>query len=362
MIKNKRILKMETKIIVFTQTNNAAVTLQRCINSILRQSYKNIVYYIVDNNSTDGTVEIIQHYAKVDPRIIPYYSNENKHWQLYNHLPGILEKYKENDCLIVLDADDEYLINCIEELLDFKLKSNLDIAGCASDFVDGITGAHLNQSHLFENLIVEGTDYSNKFPVYFKFMRDSWGKLYSLSLFKQLTNINFDNTISNGSISVLVFQCLLHSKRLGVLAKRLHKYYIYPNSTARCLIQTRIKMVTPMLYQCYKDFLIKKCGYISHSNEEFLYSSYYRALINKLPVIINSPINLNEKIRLFYIIFSSSITFDMLNSIKAKRDGLEDKANYVITVIKWINSQDFSFDVKASKMADYVLDCLEDYK
>lgn len=48
------------KISIVTATWNSAKTLQDCINSISSQTYKNIEYIVVDGESTDGTLEIIQ--------------------------------------------------------------------------------------------------------------------------------------------------------------------------------------------------------------------------------------------------------------------------------------------------------------
>ena len=43
------------KVSIITVTYNSSKYVEDCINSIIRQNYKNIEYIVVDGNSTDGT-------------------------------------------------------------------------------------------------------------------------------------------------------------------------------------------------------------------------------------------------------------------------------------------------------------------
>lgn len=54
---------------VVTPVYNGADYLAECVESVLNQSYKNWEYVIVDNCSTDGTLEIAGSYEARDPRI-----------------------------------------------------------------------------------------------------------------------------------------------------------------------------------------------------------------------------------------------------------------------------------------------------
>jgi glycosyltransferase involved in cell wall biosynthesis len=54
---------MKPKISVITICYNAVDLIEKTILSVLHQSYDNIEYIIIDGNSTDGTVDIIQKYA-----------------------------------------------------------------------------------------------------------------------------------------------------------------------------------------------------------------------------------------------------------------------------------------------------------
>lgn len=56
-LQNKRM-----KVSIITATYNSARTLRDALESVLRQTYNDIEYIIVDGLSTDGTIDIIRHY------------------------------------------------------------------------------------------------------------------------------------------------------------------------------------------------------------------------------------------------------------------------------------------------------------
>ncbi len=54
---------------VVTPVYNGEAFLDQCIESVLRQTYDNWEYVLLDNASTDRTPEIIAAYAEREPRI-----------------------------------------------------------------------------------------------------------------------------------------------------------------------------------------------------------------------------------------------------------------------------------------------------
>ena len=53
---------MNYKISIITVVKNSALSIEKCIQSVVRQNYKNVEYIIIDSNSNDGTTEIIKKY------------------------------------------------------------------------------------------------------------------------------------------------------------------------------------------------------------------------------------------------------------------------------------------------------------
>ena len=56
---------------------NGSKYLKRCLDSLLRQTLKDIQVICVDDGSTDNSWEILQSYAAVDQRFEIYHLNQN---------------------------------------------------------------------------------------------------------------------------------------------------------------------------------------------------------------------------------------------------------------------------------------------
>lgn len=52
---------------------NASAHLKRCIDSILKQTYKNFELLLIDDGSTDNSGEICNEYSKIDTRVKSYH-------------------------------------------------------------------------------------------------------------------------------------------------------------------------------------------------------------------------------------------------------------------------------------------------
>lgn len=57
------------KLSIIIPVHNSERYLERCIQSVISQTYTNIEIILIENNSTDGSFKICEKYAKKDPRI-----------------------------------------------------------------------------------------------------------------------------------------------------------------------------------------------------------------------------------------------------------------------------------------------------
>lgn len=110
-------MRSQPLVSIVTPVFNGEKYLEECIESVLRQSYKNWEYLIVDNASTDSTPAIVQRYAEQDHRIrFCHYEEFVSVIESHNRalrLIAIQSKYSK-----VLAADDWMYPECIERMVE----------------------------------------------------------------------------------------------------------------------------------------------------------------------------------------------------------------------------------------------------
>ena len=112
------------KISIITITFNSAKTLQRTLDSVQSQTYREIEHVIVDGASTDGTKNLIESYAKQHPNV-RWVSEKDK--GIYNALnKGI--SLATGDIIVFLHSDD-VLFSChsIEQIASAFSDPSIDV-------------------------------------------------------------------------------------------------------------------------------------------------------------------------------------------------------------------------------------------
>jgi glycosyltransferase involved in cell wall biosynthesis len=102
---------------VVTPVYNGAEYLEECIESVLNQTYENWEYVVVDNCSTDGTLELARSYESRDPRVrivaadlfVGAIENQNR---------AVCEISPASKYTKVLHADDWLFPECLERMVD----------------------------------------------------------------------------------------------------------------------------------------------------------------------------------------------------------------------------------------------------
>lgn len=117
------------RVSVVMPTYNAERYLAQAIDSVLAQTYRDFEFIIVNDGSSDGTLEIAEAYARKDPRI-RIVSQENQGGAASRN-NGMAIAHGE--WIAMMDADDVMLPNRLERQLAF-LEENPDVA-VASAFV-----------------------------------------------------------------------------------------------------------------------------------------------------------------------------------------------------------------------------------
>jgi len=125
---------MKASIIITNYNYGKFIT--ECVDSLLQQTYKNIEVIIIDDGSTDNSLELLNdNYSK--NRLINIVSKKNG-GQLSTFNEAL--KYITGDIVFFLDSDDIYKDNYIEKVLEiYKKDKTIDFVFCAIEkfFTDG---------------------------------------------------------------------------------------------------------------------------------------------------------------------------------------------------------------------------------
>jgi len=101
---------------VITPVYNGAEYLVECIESVLAQTYQNWEYVIVDNRSTDETVQIARRYAAKDRRI-RVHENQEFLSAIANHNNALRQISPASKYCKVVFGDDWIFPECLEKMV-----------------------------------------------------------------------------------------------------------------------------------------------------------------------------------------------------------------------------------------------------
>ncbi len=105
---------------IITVVKNNEKTIEKCINSVLGQNYKNLEYIIIDGNSTDNTLSIVNKYRD---KISVVISEKDKGiWDAMNK--GI--KLAKGDIIGFLNSDDFYFLDTLKIVNNYFINDDID--------------------------------------------------------------------------------------------------------------------------------------------------------------------------------------------------------------------------------------------
>lgn len=301
-------------IYVRTVAYNAERTLERAMDSILNQTYRDFEYHVMDNGSRDRTGEIIREYARRDSRVVPHFNRVNRDftenpafWNMAKHIP-------EGDYFCILDADDAYEPTFFREMLDFMAENRLEIAACGTVFVDGDSGRTVGDRVLPQNVLADTPKRMDAyFPIIHWNLRQVWGKLYS----SRAAAARYETDMPDwwprayGGDTINVMECVKAAGSFGVYGKALHRYTVSRKSVSHQWIPGR-ETADVTLHEKALAFLRQQCGGVSVQNLRFLYLVYFNALRDTLAVWAGAELPFSEKLEILHRLFSQEVLRETL--------------------------------------------------
>lgn len=262
---------MNEQIIFYTQAYNAEQYLEKAIVSILNQTYKNFLYYIVDDGSSDKTRSIIQKYASIDSRIIPIYNEKNTYLTCYNNTLQKIYSHHDATFFAFLDADDWYEPTFAEKGIEALKSSNTELYICGSIFETPSEECIGKRAWQFDKNIFSTPEIVPHFTLLHSFFRTCWAKIYYLDILRK-HDVFVPTTLPVGFDTGFFFQYLTHIKNFFLSSDTLHHYLVDPNSTSYRYIPNRP--------QCDMELATTTLTYLESIDGDTEENRFFLGLIN----------------------------------------------------------------------------------
>lgn len=125
---------------------NEGLYLEKCLLSVLGQTYRNLEIIVVDDGSEDDSLKIINEFRKIDTRIAVV-SKENG-GKVSALKAGV--KCANGDYVVTIDGDDWIDSTMIESMLAKAVQTDSDIVQCGIEYVYTSGGGNSYEEPLFE--------------------------------------------------------------------------------------------------------------------------------------------------------------------------------------------------------------------
>ena len=115
---------MEPLVSVIIPVYNTGKFLEKCLNSAIGQTYRNLEFIVVDDGSTDNSLEIIRQFERMDPRIKVIRHEQNR-GLFQARLTGADQA--KGDFIAFLDSDDFLASDAYRRMVKAALTENADM-------------------------------------------------------------------------------------------------------------------------------------------------------------------------------------------------------------------------------------------
>ena len=299
------------KISVIIPVYNVEKYLEKCLNSIINQTYKNLEIILVDDGSLDNSGAICDIYASKDNRIkVIHQENSGVSAAKNNGL-----KEATGELISFIDSDDTMDINFFDTLYNSLIETDADIALVGYKVVnekgklilDSITKNNLKKD---ERVIYEGKDIIKELLLQKTINNFGWCKL-----FKKEVLCNFKEGVTYEDI-VFSVQVMMNAKKVVYTNSSHYNYLKRAKSITATIslknlsdfalaIGERYNLIKEnysdlMVYNMYAFFL----STVAISTKYVICDTKYEEIRNKVEEFLNiireySNQNLNDLLSLF---------------------------------------------------------------
>lgn len=211
----------ESLITVIVPSYNVEKYIKKCLESIINQTYQNLEIIVVNDGSSDDTLETIENITKLDKRI-NIINQENKGLSAARNI-GI--KKATGEYIILVDGDDSVEKNFIASLVEGVKKENSDIAVCGFNTVwkeRTICEHSINKTISGEEAAIQLLTRQENLDIV------AWNKIYRRSIFVDNGILYPEGEIHEDNLTT--YKIYAKARKVSYIKDPLYNYYKRTNS------------------------------------------------------------------------------------------------------------------------------------
>lgn len=220
-------MKMNRPLVsIIVPSYNHADYLEERITSILNQTYKNYEIILLDDKSTDNSLEIINKY-KDNSKISNIIINEKNSGSPFKQwFKGI--SLAKGNLIWIAECDDSCELSMLEKLVDTYIKNNCIYAFSRSIIIDSQgTKQHISQRHFKKNIHLNGNEFIKKFLCISNTVRNASSVIFSK---KAALSINKDFMTYHESGDWIFWIEMARLGNVAVISSPLNFFRNYPET------------------------------------------------------------------------------------------------------------------------------------
>lgn len=242
------------KISIIVPVYNTGQYLERCLNSVINQNFKEIEIIIINDCSTDNSLDIIKKYMQIDKRIVLI--NKEKNGGLSAARNSGIEIAK-GEYILHIDSDDWIEQNYFRDMYEYAIKNKADIV--ISDYYEDYDNQNIiyiqGQKEIYDIQINKLKAIENIFL--FRGSTSVWNKLIKTELYKK-NQIKHPQGISLGEDLAVIPKLIYYSQKVVKLNKAYYHYIQNPLSITKKYNKNKIYEIYEVLKINEKFFQNKK--------------------------------------------------------------------------------------------------------
>ncbi len=203
--------------------------LDRCVQSIVDQTYKNLEIILVDDGSPDNCPAMCDAWAAKDSRIRVIHKENGG----VSAARNVGLDTATGDYITFVDADDSLNFGALESLYFLTDKYHAEVSACGFQYV-GMDGSVENESKICGNGLIccdNSTTHLIQFFKYFYQLCYCWNHLYTKKFFRGDNPIRFSTDITMAEDALFNVQVLDKCSRFVVNSKE-HTYNYFQNGVS----------------------------------------------------------------------------------------------------------------------------------